>query len=251
MSEPTLKSFAQLHDDYAFFEHHVSETEGTLSAWLPLVKERWPSPRLLDFGAGSGSFSSAFLRQAQFPDLHLTIVEPDDEFRSQALQTLKPYSDHPIEAWPLLDRDLSPTFDLITSHHVLYYVPNLEQTLSRLTRALLPNGRMLLVQGGHGNGMNKIVFAAFDHLQEQPPYHYSEHTRAILEGLDARLSIQHVYSVLDFPDSQENRQKILRFLLSDHLSRLDNELALSLFEPFKKGDRIHIESADELFVVDA
>ena len=253
MSDHTLKSFAGLHDDYAFFESHASETEASLASWLPLVQNRWAAPRVLDFGAGSGSFSSLFLRRAGFPpaNLDLTLVEPDPAFRSRALQTLAPLSSHPIHAWPLLDHDLGPTFDLIFSHHVLYYVPNLEQTLNRLCDALAPAGRMLLIQGGQGNGLNKIVFAAFAHLGELPPYHYSENTRAYLRTLGVELKVRQVHSTLDFPDSVEGRRRILRFLLSEHLARLPESFALSLFEPFVQGRRVRIPSVDELFIVDA
>ena len=254
MSQETLKSFVQLHDDYAFFERHVNETEATLAAWLPQVQGRWKSLRALDFGAGSGSFTQQFLKQADFAadQFQLTLVEPDSGFRAQALQTLAPFSTRPLEAWPLLDRDIAPSFDLIFSHHVLYYVPDLERTLRRLCGALLPGGRMLLVQGGHGNGMNKIVFAAFDLLADRSPYHYSEHTEAVLRELKVPLTIGEVHSVLDFPDSAEGRLRILRFLLSEHLARLpDGDQALSLFDPFVRGDRVRIESADQLFVVDA
>jgi SAM-dependent methyltransferase len=252
MPEPTLKSFAPLHDDYAFFERHVSESEATLAAWLPLVQNRWSAPKALDFGAGSGSFTSKFLERAAFgPRLQLTLVEPDDGFRSQAQRALAGFCDTPIRVWPLLDRDLGPSFDLIFSHHVLYYVPNLEQTLARLCAALRPDGRMLLVQGGDGNGMNQLVFAAFAKLGAQSPYNYSESTHTLLRDLGVPLRVQAISSVLDFPDSREGRLRILRFLLGEHLARLSQEEALALFDHFRHGDRIRIESRDELFVVEA
>lgn len=252
MSE-TLKSFANLHQDYAFFERHANETEQTLATWLPLVQGRWRKPRVLDFGAGSGSFSTRFFQASGFgPEgLRLTLVEPDDGFRAQAVRALTPFTAHPIEAWPLLDRDLPPRFDLIFSHHVLYYVPNLEETLARLVKALLARGRMLLVQGGDGNGLNQLVFAAFRHLQEPPPYNYSEHTQAALERLGVTLEVRRVESTVDFADSEQARQSMLRFLLGEHHARLDPSVAMDLFEPFRRGDRIHFDSSDELFVVDA
>lgn len=247
----TLKTFAQLHSDYAFFEKHVNETEVTLAAWLPLVGERWETVRALDFGAGSGSFTSAFFERAEFsPDrLHLTLVEPDDGFRTQAVRAVAPYTSHPVRAWPFLDRETPSSFDLIVSHHVLYYVPDLEETLARLCRALRPGGLMLLVQGGQGNGMNKLVFAAFELLGRKSPYRYSEESERILRSLPVSLEVGSIRSVLDFPDSEENRRKVLRFLLSEHLEDLRPDEAMNLFSPFECGDRIHIESRDELFVV--
>lgn len=252
MSE-TLKSFVDLHQDYAFFERHATETEQSLAAWLPLVQGRWSRLKAMDFGAGSGSFTSRFLQAAGFnrEGLRLTLVEPDPAFREQAVQALTPFTRHPIEAWPLVDRDLPPQFDLIFSHHVLYYVPNLEETLARLVGALLPGGRMLLVQGGDGNGLNQLVFAAFRHLEERPPYHYSEHTQTALRRLGVTLEVRRVESTVDFADSEQARWRILRFLLGEHVARLSPRVALDLFEPFLRGDRVHFDSSDEFFVVDA
>jgi trans-aconitate 2-methyltransferase len=253
MSSETLKSFASIRDDYAFFEQHASETEATLTAWLPLVAGRWSAVKALDFGAGSGSFTSSFLSRAGFSpeSLELTLVEPDEGFRTAARQVLTPFSNSPVQVWPLLDRDIPPTFDLIFSHHVLYYVPNLEVTLRRLVGGLRPGGRMLLVQGGNGNGLNQLVFSAFRLMGESPPYRYSEDTEGALRQMGVRMEIQQVASALDFLDEEASRWKILRFLLGEHLARLEPAAALQLFEPFRTGDRIRFESRDELFVVDA
>lgn len=252
MSE-TLKAFADLHEDYAFFERHVNETEATLAAWLPLVRDRWSSVRALDFGCGSGSFSAAFLEAAAFPPerFQLTLVEPDSGFRHQALRRLAAFSSSPIQAWPLLDRDLEPSFELIFSHHVLYYVPALEETLARLVGALVPGGRLLIVQGGQGNGMNRLVRSAFEHLGETSPYHYSEDTARCLQRLGVAHQVAPIASVLDFEDQPESRHRLLRFLLSQHLERLSPETRQSLFEPFLEPGRVRIASRDELFVIDA
>lgn len=252
MSSETLKSFAALHEDYAFFEAHATETRATIPIWLRLLADRRAPLSALDFGAGSGSFTSAFLRAAAFdPEgLQLTLVEPDEGYRDQALAALAPFTSHPIEAWPLLDRDIEPSFDLIFSHHVLYYVPNLEQTLARLIGGLRPGGRMMLVQGGENNGLNKLVFAAFKKIGEPPPYNYSEDTAESLRRLKVSFEVLPIFSTVDFADSLEARQRMLRFLLGEHLVKLDPSLALSLFDPFVENDRVHFDSTDELFVVD-
>lgn len=252
MPDHTLKSFGQLHEDYAFFERHANETEQSLAAWLPLVRRHWDSLHALDFGAGSGSFTSTFLQAAQFDpaQLQLTLIEPDDGFRAQALAKLAPYSEHPIQAWPLLDRDIEPTFDLIFSHHVLYYVPNLKETLKRLVGSLRPGGRMLIVQGGQGNGMNQLVWAGFRLLGKPAPYNYSEDTMTALQDLGVTPQVQLVRSAVDFADSAEGRWHMLRFLLGEHLSHLSSDQALKLFEPFLHDGRVRFESADELFIID-
>ena len=252
MSQETLKSFGPLHQDYAFFEAHASEMEATLSAWLPLVQGRWSEVRALDFGAGSGSFTSQFLARAGFPpeSLQLTLVEPDEGFRAQAQTILARFTSHPIQAWPLLDRDTTPTFDLIFSHHVLYYVPNLRQTLERLVNALKSGGLMMLVQAGRRNDLNRLVFAAFDLMGEPSPYNYSEDTAAALEHLGVLARVEDIPSTVNFADSTEARWRILRFLLADHVGKLAPEVALGLFEPFLRGDRVHFENHDQLFIIE-
>ncbi|MBT9588495.1 class I SAM-dependent methyltransferase [bacterium] len=248
----TLKSFAQIHEDYAFFERHADESEASLAAWLPLVHNRWSRVRALDFGSGSGSFTSLFLDRAHFsPDqLDLTLVEPDQGFREQAIARLTPFCTRPITAWSLLDRDLEPGFELIFSHHVLYYVPNLEETLGRLHQGLVPGGRMLLVQGGQGNGLNRLVIDAFAHLGGTPPYQYSEDTQAALRRLGIGYRLETVRSSLKFADSEAARWRILRFLLGEHLPRLKPDLATALFQPWLTGDQVRVDSADELFIID-
>lgn len=253
MPSETLKSFAALHDDYAFFESHSSETEATLAAWLPLLAGLPRPLHALDFGAGSGSFTSIFLQSANIPpeDLSLTLIEPDAGYRAEARDRLTPFTVHPIAERPLLDEDLEPSFDLIFSHHVLYYVPNLEETLRRLNAALRPGGRLLLVQGGAKNELNALVWNAFELLGEKAPYNYSEDTRAALHRLEISHRVEMVSSVHEFPDSPENRWKILRFLLGEHLKKLAPEQALALYEPFQHQSNIRFACRDELFIIDA
>ncbi len=248
----TLKEFEAIHEDYAFFERHSNETLTSISAWLPHLPRRAGPLAALDFGAGSGTFTKQFLETAAYPteELSLTLVEPDLGFRTQAVQRLEPFSDHPIEAWPLLEGQVGPKFDLIFSHHVLYYVPNLGDTLKWLCAALKPGGRMLISQGGQDNGLNKIVFAAFEFLGERSPYHYSEQTFELLQQLEVTVTVENVCSHVKFPDSREGRQRILRFLLSEHLDRCPKNLDEEVFEPLSSDGMITIRNLDQLFIVE-
>lgn len=249
--EQTRKSFATLHEDYAFFEAHGNEAQAGIAAWVPLLAGR-TGLRVLDFGAGSGSFTHEFLRAVGWDPqkLELTLVEPEVGFREQALQRLAPFSRRPVTAWPLLDRELPESFDVILSHHVLYYVPDLDETLGRLWRCLANGGRMLLAQAGERNGLNRIMRCGFERLGEGVPYFLSEDTRRALQRAGIPFREQVVPSQVDFADSEENRLKIARFLLGQHAARLPQGELVSLFEPFRRAERIHIDSSDELFILD-
>jgi hypothetical protein len=136
------KSFDPILGDYAFFEAHSTEAARDLEAYaghLQGFADTHSFIRMLDFGGGTGSFTSAFLRRAAWsPDhLFLTLVEPGEQARQEALKALRPFTTHPMAHFPALPENLDPGFDLILANHVLYYVSGLTRTIDRLLRNLL------------------------------------------------------------------------------------------------------------------
>lgn len=184
---------------------------------------------MLDFGCGPGDYLEELLKHLK--PVELSLVEPDPEFRRKARERLLPK-----HAWARLPT--GQTFDLIVSHHVLYYVPDLKQTLSQLWDSL--RGRMLLAQGGKDNGLNQILKAALNPC----PYYFSEDTAAALAELEIPYRILEVEDACTFPDSPSARRHILRFLLGQE------EGPLELLDPFQKHDHIHIPSRNQHFIID-
>lgn len=223
----TRKQFAGLGEAYAFFQSHSSEARASRQAWLPLLPPR--PARMLDFGCGPGDYLEGLLSHVQ--PRELSLVEPDPEFRRQAEQRLRPQN-----AWPGLPPGHS--FELIVSHHVLYYVPDLKETLAQLWDSL--RGRMILAQGGQDNGLNQILKAALNPC----PYYFSEDTAAALQEMKIPHRVIEVEDLCQFPDSEIGRRHILRFLLGK------DEGPLSLLDPFHHHGQIQIPSRNQHFVID-
>src|SRR5581483_5230206 len=101
MSNNPAKDFGPIADDYAFFQTHATEAEQDARAYVErlagVVPVKGPI-RLLDFGCGSGTFTEQFLRLAAWPParLRLTLVEPVEAVRRQAVARLAAYTDHPV-----------------------------------------------------------------------------------------------------------------------------------------------------------
>ncbi len=256
MTKNAAKDFGAIEADYDFFIATTDEAERGLDAFSPYIDEAGEarqSIRMLDFGCGGGDFSAKFLTQADWsPDrLTLSLVEPVEGQRIHAADLLQRFADKPIAHWPALPETGATPFDLILSNHVLYYVPDLEVTLKQLIAALAPDGLMLIALAGRTNSLIRFWDYAFDAMGKAIPYHLSED----LDQTLARLGIAHdretvAYS-MRFPDTRENRMKILRFALADHLSELPTQPLLDLFDDWVKGDQIDTRTVFSHYIIRA
>src|SRR5262249_31112409 len=100
MGDNPSKDFGPIADDYAFFETHATEAEEDSVAYVERLQGIVPAAgpiRVLDFGCGSGKFTARFIQRASWPPdrLRLTLVEPVEEARSQAVAALTGYTAHP------------------------------------------------------------------------------------------------------------------------------------------------------------
>ena len=243
MTDSAAKDFGAIEADYDFFMATTDEAERGLDALRPYVEQvgKGIGPiRMLDFGCGGGDFSTAFLEQANWsPDrLSLSLVDPVDSQRTHAAELLQRFTGSPINHWPALPDEGVEPFDLILTNHVLYYVPELQETLQQLTAALAPDGLLLIAMAGRTNNLIRFWNYAFDAMGKVIPYHLSED----LEETLAKLGISYEREVIEygmrFPDTRENRMKILRFALADHLNDIPLQPLLDLFGEWVKGDQI-------------
>src|SRR5262249_28788500 len=156
MSVSSSKNFGPIRDDYLFFEEHATEAAEDLCAYMPHVHALATGSglvRMLDFGSGSGRFSCQFLALARFPQerLWLSLVEPEEVYRQRAIEQLQTFTTHPVQAWPALLPNLEAYFDLVLANHVFYYVPNLNEVLAGILRALTTPGLFLTAMAGQRN----------------------------------------------------------------------------------------------------
>jgi len=65
MTETTKKSFSEIRDDYAFFENHTTEFDQDLYHYQQTLAKFSPPEeplKFLDFGCGTGVFTSRFIK---------------------------------------------------------------------------------------------------------------------------------------------------------------------------------------------
>jgi trans-aconitate 2-methyltransferase len=254
MKEGYLRTFDPIREDYVFFETHSTEAENDLQAYachLRGIGGQDGRIRMLDFGGGTGSFTRSFLQRAGWDraKLELTVVEPGEKAREEALETLRELTDHPIVHFPTLPTDLRTGFDLVLANHVLYYVPDLARTIAQLSRCCEPNGKVLTAMAGNENTMVQCWAAGFGLVGEPIPYHLAEDLRAVLETMGLAYRREKVSFTIAFPDSSENRTKMLRFLFGDQLARLPQASLLQFFDAYAEGGWIRMDTGHDLFVV--
>ena len=254
MSVTSSKNFGPIRDDYLFFEEHATEAAEDLRACMPhvhaLATESGPI-RMLDFGSGSGRFSSQFLARARFPQerLWLSLVEPEEMYREQAIEQLQTFTAHPVRAWPALPPYLDAHFDLVLANHVFYYVPNLDEVLSGILRALTTSGLFLTAIAGQRNILIRFWNYCFALIGKPVPFHTAEDLEVTLAKQREVYRKQDIQYELVFPDSEENRLKILRFLLGSYFDEVPRQAMVDLFNPYAHAGRIVIQTVHEQFVI--
>ncbi|MEM1059821.1 MAG: methyltransferase domain-containing protein [Verrucomicrobiota bacterium] len=249
------RTFAPLWDDYAFFEAHTDEADRNLEAWCAALAGWLPRRervRLLDFGTGSGRVLEMFLQRAGLaPDkTELTLLEPDAAQRAAAVRRLASRSTRPVTAVAGQGALDERTFDLITSHHVLYYVRDLEAELRGLWDRLAPDGRMLVSLAGRARSQTiKFWYDAYGHLGREVPCLNADHFQAALERLGLPYEQRQVSLHIDFEDTPANRLRIPRFLMGEDYAALGDAYAAAWWEPHARDGRIVVEEQDEFFIV--
>lgn len=239
MSDNPAKDFGAIADDYSFFERHATEAREDVRAYAEELRGLLPAAgvlRMLDFGCGTGGFTERLLDELgwQAEQVALTLVEPVDSVRRQAVERLASYSGTPIVDSATLPGEGSGQFDLILANHVLYYVPNLRAELAKLVGSAI---------AGRSNALIQFWIAAFAKLGRDVPYHVAEDVERALQELGASYAKRSVAYELTFEDSEANRMRILRFLLADYLPLLPREFLLGLFDQHSRSGRVEIETA--------
>lgn len=252
------KDFGPIANDYAFFMAHATEAEidaaASVRALGGFLAGR-TSVRLLDFGCGTGDFTRRLLAALAWPPevLALTLIEPVEPQRTLAVQRLAEFGRRPLVGLAELPNPAgtgSQAFDVIIANHVLYYVDDLESTLDRMLESLAPRGRMLLAIAGWDNVLLKLWRTGFALLDRPVPYHVAEDVSAVLQRRDVTIRTTPTHYVLKFPDTAENRLKILRFLFGEHLVEIGPSRLLGEFDPFVRAGQVEIHTLSEHFTVE-
>ncbi|MCS6852179.1 MAG: class I SAM-dependent methyltransferase [Gemmataceae bacterium] len=252
MAVATTKDFTSIREEYAFFFQHATQADRDASAYLPLLHQLPPGPiRFLDFGCGPGGFTARLLRMLALPPerLWLSLVEPVEVYRREALTELQQFTAHPIDAWPALPAAVAGPFRVVLANHVFYYVPDLDTQLKAIISNLAPDGVFLIAIAAQDSTLIQLWNRWYARIGKQVPYHTAEDVEAVLGQLPVRVLKERVDFDLVFPDTEENRLKIVRFLMGHDWSALPRDEALAPFDSYSSGGQIAIRSGQPHFVV--
>jgi len=250
----TTKEFGPIRDDYTFFEDHSTEAAEDVRAYVPqlraLVNTSQPV-RMLDFGCAEGRFTSRLLEHFTVPPnhLHLSLVEPDDVYRREAVRRLQSRTAHPIPSWPSLPPDLTGRFDLVLANHVFYYVPNLEELILNIVRATSDGGVLIAAMAGQENRLIQFWNHCFALLGKPVPFNTAEDLESVAIRHDLNHQQKEVSYELSFPDSEANRLSIMRFLLGVHFNDVPRKAMLDLFNPYSAGGNTTLRITHRHFVI--
>lgn len=255
MDTATTKDFGPIRDSYAFFEDHATEAAEDIRAYAPYVHalaDEVEGPlRMLDFGCGSGKFSAQLHQAVRISPrrLCLSLVEPVEVYRRQAVERLQPFTDATVQAWPELPADANSCFELVLANHVLYYVPQLDDAVAAILRGLAAGGLFLTAMAGQRNTLIQFWIHCFALIGKPVPFYTAEDFQAALARRRIAFGREDVTYDLVFPDCEAHRLRILRFLLGEYFGDVPRPQMLDLFNPYARGDKIAMSITHEHYVV--
>jgi len=248
------KDFDAIADDYTFFETHATEAAHDARAYVSRLKSVLTAGqkiRLLDFGCGTGTFTSRLIHTAgwQPGSIELTLVEPADEARRAAVNRLTELSSEPIRESAQLPTVITEKYDVVLANHVFYYVPELLSILHQLVNVVAPSGVFMTAIAGRANPLIQFWLAAFQLINQPAPYHTSEDVESALTRLNVPYQKEQAPYELVLADSRENRMRLIRFLLANHLAAMPQEKLLAFFDQFAHAGHIEIQTASDHYTI--
>lgn len=250
MSEVTRKPFSEIESDYQFFVDHSNEAAQVLAYVENEVRFRCESApsalRLLDYGCGDGKFSACLTGalRGMKNEIHVSLVEPSAGYLEQASSRFSEPGFLQQSAKSI--REIRGTFDLILANHVLYYVNDLKQCLRDLESVAEMNSVAWVTLGNERNSLIQICSAAHRMLDRAYPFYQSKDLETLLQKEARVYKKTEVTSQLQCQDREENRLKLLRFILGREINASN---FLCLLDPFVKKDQIVLPLHDDVFSV--
>jgi len=260
MADPGPIDYGEIGADYAFFLAHSTETAAQLAALgghVGRLAGLPPPARLLDFGCGTGAFTQRLLTAAGLAPgaragaLAIWLVEPVAAHRDAAAARLAPLAREVVQADSDAAWQAGPRFDMILANHSLYYVPDPEAVVGRLLGALAPGGRLVAALLDRDNALARLWRAGYAAAGAAFPFLLAEDLEVLLGRHGIASARETVGYRIAFQDGPRQRSHVLRFLFGPQLAALPTEAALALFDPYRCGRRIVIETNYPHLVVQA
>ncbi len=244
-SEDPKVDYADVRDDFEFFLAHSTETDAQIKAMVPHLQwlsGRAEPPRFLDFGCGTGDFTAQLLGALEPPpdNLDLFLVEPVEEHRQRAEQALLPYAKLLSESAPYLESLKATSFDLILANHSIYYLTAPE--VLDLADRVAPDGMLLVALQDTRSALAKIWLESCKLSGEAFPFLLSDDVEQLFRQHNIPFDREIVAYRIEFPDTAENRYRVLHFLFGTYLDRIPKEQALAFFDPHMHAGAIRIDT---------
>jgi SAM-dependent methyltransferase len=170
----------------------------------------------------------------------LVLLEPVGAQLREAERRLAPLASRVVAAGPDIEGTTTDRFDLIIANHSLYYVAEPAATAAGLPQRLAPGGRVIAALLDHGNALAGIWKAGYAAANMRFPFMLAEQLEAILDRLGCALERKAISYEIAFPDREDAKRRILRFLLGADLEHLSTTQVNALFEPYRHGEMVRI-----------
>ena len=146
---------------------------GRYNAWLLERAEPYLGPRVLDAGAGTGTFTELLAREGR----DVVALEPESRF---AVALRARFATHP-GVTVVEGETAAGLFDAIVCFNVLEHVPDAAAALARFHDSLAPGGHLLLLVPAHPR-----LFGATDEAVGHVRRYTKPALRTALAGFDVR-----------------------------------------------------------------
>jgi trans-aconitate 2-methyltransferase len=255
------KDFGLIADDYAFFMTHATEAEHDAADYareLAGFTAGREVVRMLDFGSGGGEFTERLLKKLAWPaeKLSLDLVEPVESQRLESVKRLQKYAACSEAGAPAIatsarlpDANSVKPFDVVVSNHALYYVDDLAETVRGLVGLIAPGGKLLVAMASWQNALMQLWQLGFGLIDQPVPYYAADDLLAELTYLGVSFRTERSHYELRFPDSEQNRLRMLRFLLAEHLDEMPRDELLAFFNPYASEGEIVVPTWSEHVMV--
>lgn len=114
------------------------------TAWLLERVARFPARRILDLGAGIGSFTESLSRRAE-----VVAVEPDPAFAAGLRERFAGREGVTVVEGDVFESSVAGPFETVVCLNVLEHIDDDVGTLSRVFDLLAPGGHLLLLVPAH------------------------------------------------------------------------------------------------------
>lgn len=250
-------NFSEIVTDYQFFEensHESLELQLKYKSIINDIEEQKPIKKMLDFGCGDGSFLRSLIANKSFlkvRNIGLDLVELDINHKVQAAKQLSQYFDREIR-WISHDlKELDTGYNVILANHMRYYVDNLKVKIVKLVQSLDYGGKLVLTLSRFDHPLANLLDVLAQHKGMPIPFNSAMQLFQVLYEYGFYYDTIDVHSTLRFKNNDENKNKIVSFLLAGNENLYSEPIVSNFFDIHTFKEEVVIPLRDQIIVVHA